>query len=410
VRLLVVSQYFWPESFRINDLVAEMVSRGHEVTVLTGKPNYPEGNVFPEFAKATAEFSHFAGADIIRLPMLPRGKGNFRLALNYVSFALAGVCLSPFLLRGRRFDAIFVCLLSPVTSALPAVVMRRLRRIPSVVWVLDLWPQSLEAVGVLKSKRALALVARLVGYIYRHSDRILGQSKSFVSEISRYLSDSSRVDYFPSWSETAFAPEDVLPAAEIPVRSDLFNIVFTGNVGDAQDFPSILAAAESLREDPIRWIIVGDGRKADWLKAEIVRRQLESSVVMIGRFPLNRMASFYAHADALLVSLRADPIFAMTIPAKVQAYLNASRPILAMLDGDGADVVRAADVGYAVPAGDWNGLVEAIRRLAAASPAERARLSQNGLAYSAREFDRATLMTRLEENLIALASAKSAGR
>jgi glycosyltransferase involved in cell wall biosynthesis len=297
-----------------------------------------------------------------------------------------------------------------VTSALPAVVMRRLRRIPSVVWVLDLWPQSLEAVGVLKSKRALALVARLVGYIYRHSDRILGQSKSFVSEISRYLSDSSRVDYFPSWSETAFAPEDVLPAAEIPVRSDLFNIVFTGNVGDAQDFPSILAAAESLREDPIRWIIVGDGRKADWLKAEIVRRQLESSVVMIGRFPLNRMASFYAHADALLVSLRADPIFAMTIPAKVQAYLNASRPILAMLDGDGADVVRAADVGYAVPAGDWNGLVEAIRRLAAASPAERARLSQNGLAYSAREFDRATLMTRLEENLIALASAKSAGR
>jgi len=132
--------------------------------------------------------------------------------------------------------------------------------------------------------------------------------------------------------------------------------------------------------------------------------------VMVGRFPLDRMASFYAHADALLVSLRADPIFAMTIPAKVQAYLNARRPILAMLDGDGADVVRAADAGYAVPAGDWNGLVEAIRRLVAASPAERARLSQNGLAYSAREFDRTTLMTRLEENLIALASAKSAGR
>jgi glycosyltransferase involved in cell wall biosynthesis len=410
VRLLVVSQYFWPESFRINDLVAEMVSRGHEVTVLTGKPNYPEGDLFPEFVKATAEFSHFAGADIVRLPMLARGKGNFRLALNYLSFALAGAFLSPFLLRGRRFDAIFVCLLSPVTSALPAVVMRWLRRIPSVVWVLDLWPQSLEAVGVLKSKRALALVAHLVGYIYRRSDRILGQSRSFVSEISRYLSDNSRVDYFPSWSETAFAPKDVLPAPEIPVRSDLFNIVFTGNVGDAQDFPSVLAAAESLREDPIRWIIVGDGRKADWVKAEIVRRELEQSVVMVGRFPLDRMASFYAHADALLVSLRADPIFAMTIPAKVQAYLNASRPILAMLDGDGADVVRAADAGYAVPAGDSNGLVEAIRRLAAASPAERARLSQSGLAYSAREFDRATLMTRLEENLIGLASAKSAGR
>lgn len=409
MRLLVVSQYFWPENFRINDLVAEMVSRGHEVTVLTGKPNYPEGIIFPEFAKAPTAFSHFAGADIVRLPMLPRGKGNFRLALNYLSFALAGVCLSPFLLRGRRFDAIFVCLLSPVTSALPAVVMRWLRRIPSVVWVLDLWPQSLEAVGALKSKRALALVALLAGYIYRRSDRILGQSKSSISEICRYLPDSSRVSYFPSWSD-AILPNDVLPATEIPIRRDLFNIVFTGNVGEAQDFPSILAAAESLRKDPIRWIIVGDGRKADWVKAEIARRRLESNVVMVGRFPLDRMASFYAHADALLVSLRADPIFAMTIPAKVQAYLNASRPILAMLDGDGADVVRAADAGYAVPAGDWNGLTEAVRRLAAASPAERARLSQNGLAYSAREFDRATLMTRLEANLVALASAKPAGR
>lgn len=402
MRLLVVSQYFWPESFRINDLVAELAARGHEVTVLTGKPNYPGGTIFADFASNPEHFARFGSTDVIRLPMLPRGKGSVRLALNYLTFAISGVCLAPFLLRRRKFDAIFVCQLSPVTSALPAVTMRWLRGIPSVLWVLDLWPQSLEAVGAVRSKLVLAAVGKLVGFIYRRSDLLLGQSRSFVADISSYLPDPSRVGYLPSWSESDEDSAAAEPAPEVPLRTDLFNIVFTGNIGEAQDFPAVLAAAERLRASPVRWIVVGDGRKAEWLRSEIVRRGLESSILMPGRFPLERMPSFYRHADALLVSLRPEPIFAMTIPAKVQAYLNAGKPILAMLDGEGSNVVREAGAGHAVAAGDAEGLAEAIRRLMAASSSERAGMARNARDYAAREFHRSTLITRLEAELAAL--------
>ncbi len=410
MKLLVVSQYFWPETFRINDIVADLVARGHEVTVLTGKPNYPDGVVFPEYERAPADFSHFAGADIVRVPMPARGKGGLRLALNYAGFALSGMALAPFRLKHRQFDAILVCLLSPVTSVLPAIVMRRLRHIPSVVWVLDLWPQSLEAVNAVRSRSVLAAVDRLVGYIYRRSDLILGQSRSFAPQILRHVDDPNRVGYLPSWSEHALATEPVAPAPEIPSRPDLFNIVFTGNIGEAQDFPAVLDAAELLRDEPVRWLIVGDGRKAEWTRAEVARRGLAEKFLLPGRFPAERMASFYSHADALLVSLRPEPIFAMTIPAKVQAYLAAGKPILAMLDGEGADVVRASGAGATAAAGDARGLAEAVRRLMRTSPEERLEMGGNGRAYGAREFDRDRLFTQLEGWLEALVQRNRAAR
>lgn len=410
MKLLVVTQYFWPEEFRINDLVAELVARGHEVTVLTGKPNYPQGKVFPQFAAAPETYRRFAGAEVVRLPMLARGKGSLRLALNYLSFALSGLALGPLKLRGRRFDAIFVCVLSPVTSALPAVLLRRLRRIPSVLWVLDLWPQSLQAVGVVHSQRILALVGKLVGYIYRRSDLVLGQSRSFLADFRKYLRDERRIGYLPGWSEQVLVADEALePAPEVPLRSDLFTIVFTGNIGEAQDFPSVLDAAVRLREQPVRWVIVGNGRRAEWVREEVVRRGLGDRVLLPGRFPIERMPSFHAHADALLVSLRPDPIFAMTIPAKVQAYLSAGRPILAMLDGEGADVVRLAGAGEAVAAGDSAGLAEAVGKLMRAGPEKRAAMGERGRAYAAREFDRATIIAQLEAFLTGLVEANRIG-
>lgn len=409
MKLLVISQYFWPETFRINDLVAGLVERNHEVTVLTGKPNYPDGLVFEEFQRAPAAFSHFNGAEVIRVPMPARGKGALRLALNYLGFALSGLGLGPLRLRGRHFDAIIICQLSPVMSALPGVLMRHLRGIPSVVWVLDLWPQSLEAVNAVKSKCVLGSIDRFVRWIYRHSDLVLGQSRSFAPEILRHVQDPTKVGYFPSWPDPVpTAAGGVPPAPEIPFRPDLFNIVFTGNVGEAQDFPAVLEAADMLRDQPVRWIIVGDGSKASWTRNEVARRGLSEKVLMPGRFPAERMPSFYSHADALLVSLRPEPIFAMTIPAKVQAYLAAGRPILAMLDGEGAEVVHLAAAGYTVPAGDSVGLASAVGRLMAADSEERQVMGWNGQAYVSREFDRDRLLTEMEEHLCELVERNSA--
>jgi len=158
MRLLVVTQYFWPENFRINELVCELVRRGHHVTVLTGVPNYPDGEVFPSFLKDSNRFASYEGADIHRVPMLPRGKTGFRLLLNYISFAISASTVGIWKLRGQQFDAIFAYQLSPVTVGLPAIAMRRVKTAPLLFWTQDLWPETLQAVGVVKSPLVLSLV------------------------------------------------------------------------------------------------------------------------------------------------------------------------------------------------------------------------------------------------------------
>lgn len=411
MRLLVVSQYFWPENFRVNDLVTEFVARGHAVTVLTGWPNYPAGQVFPEFRAEPAAFAAFNGARVVRVPLLPRGQGGLRLALNYLSFAFSGMLAGAWKLRGQHFDAIFVFEPSPVTVGLPAIVQRWLKKAPVAFWVLDLWPETLEAIGVVRSRKVLDAVGALVGFIYRRCDLMLAQSRSFMPPIARYAG-ATEVRYFPSWAEAVHEAAEAPPAPEVQSVPGAFTIVFTGNIGDAQDFPAVLDAAERVkaRAPQVRWIIVGDGRMAAWVRDEVRRRGLQAQVLLPGRFPVERMPSFYRHADALLVSLKPEPIFAMTIPGKLQSYLAAGLPILAMLDGEGAQVVREAGAGLASPAGDAQALADAVLRLAALPPAERAAMGQRGRQLGATEFDRGRQIDKLEAWLGELAVNARPGR
>lgn len=396
MKILVVSQYFWPENFRINDLVKEWVTRGHEVTVLTGKPNYPDGQVFPEFAREPERFNRYEGARVHRVPMLVRSQGPVRLMLNYLSFVIGGCLWGPWLLRGLRADVIFVYEPSPITVGIPAVLLGRLKRAPVVLWVLDLWPETLAAVGAVRSPVVLRMVGHLVSFIYNRCALVLGQSRAFLGSIGHYCRDRSKVRYFPSWAESLFLQTDGALAPEVPPATDTFSILFAGNIGEAQDFPAILDAAELLRHNErVRWLIVGDGRRFEWVKGEIARRQLHERVLLLGRFPVERMPSFYAHADALIASLKADPTFSMTIPGKVQSYLLAGKPILGMLDGEGASAIEAAGAGLVCPAGDAQGLVSAIERMAGMSADERLAMGARGRQYAESEFDRDRLMDRL---------------
>jgi glycosyltransferase involved in cell wall biosynthesis len=397
VKILVVSQYFWPENFRINDLVVELAKRGNDVTVLTGHPNYPEGKIFPEYKSNAESYGEFGGARVVRVPLFPRGTGSLRLMLNYLSFALSASALGPWKLREKTFDVIFVCQLSPVTVGIPAAILRKLKSAPIVFWILDLWPESLRAVGVVRSPILLKGVGFLVSFIYRHCDLILAQSKSFIPEIKKYCSPNRRIEYFPSWSESVFDFATTIPAPEIPFAPGVFSVMFAGNIGDAQDFPAILQAAEALKDDRrIRWLVVGDGRAAAWVRQEVEKRGLADSVLMLGRYPLERMPSFYTHADALLVSLRDEPIFSMTIPGKLQSYLAAGKPVLAMLDGEGADLVQRSGAGLACRAGDGLALADAVLKLALMSDEERKMMGNKALEVNKSEFDRATLISRLE--------------
>lgn len=404
MKVLIVSQYFWPENFRINDLVRELVERGHTVSVLTGKPNYPSGKVFDDFKLNPTRFNSYSGAAIYRAPMLARGSGGFRLMLNYLSFAVGASLYGPLLLMGERFDIVFVYEPSPVTVGLPAVLISRIKRTPMIFWVQDLWPETLVALGVVRSRPVLAAVGSLVRFIYNRCALVLGQSHGFLDSISKYCKDDKKIRYFPNWAEGGASSTEIDGAPEMPIGPDIFTVLFAGNVGEAQDFPAILDAAESLKSNPaVRWVVVGDGRKSEWLRQEVLRRDLGHCFILLGRFPVERMSSFYEKADTLLVSLRGDPVFALTIPSKVQSYLMAGVPLLGMLNGEGATTISKANAGLVCAAGDSSGLARAVLKLMAMPQGEREQFGANGRNYAQREFGRDVLVDRLEGWFVELA-------
>ncbi len=399
MKLLVVSQYFWPETFRINDLVTELSARGHEITVLTGLPNYPDGQVFADFSASPSSFGAYQGARIVRVPLIPRGTGSARLAINYLSFAVSSLTLGAWKLRDESFDAVFCFQLSPVTSALPALLQGRLKHAPVTMWVLDLWPETLSALGVLQAGKLLSLVGRLVRFIYKRTDRVLAQSPGFFPSFEAHGVTRERAHFFPGWAEQIDVPEGpITPAPEVDCSDGRFRVIFTGNVGEAQDFPTVVKAAELLKQQRAnaKIVVVGDGRAAKWVRDEINRLGLDDHLQMVGRYPLERMPSFFAAADALLVTLAPDPTLDRTIPGKVQTYLAAGRPIVAMLGGDGADVVRASGAGMVSAPGDSEALAANVVALSGMTEMQRSAMADAGLAYSETYFNRDALVSQLE--------------
>lgn len=411
MRILVVTQYFWPENFRINDLCGALVARGHKVTILTGKPNYPDGEVFKEYRENKSSFMEYQGGNIVRVPMLARGKNSaLKLIANYASYIFSASISGAWKLRNQQFDVIFVYEPSPVTVCLPAIFLKKIKKTPIVFWVQDLWPETLEAVGIVKSPKILSLIGQLVRFIYNRCDLILGQSRAFYTGIAKYCDDATKIDYFPNWSEKMLAGEKFEYIDEMSRFQGFFKVVFAGNLGEAQDFPAIIGAAQVLKAQKVRakLFIVGDGRMQEWLKLEVIKQGLEEYVYLLGRFPLELMPSFYASADALLVSLKNSLVFEMTIPSKVQSYMSAGKPILTMLTGEGSRVIEEAKCGYIATSGDYDSLAKNIVRMSQLSNDERDELGDNAKTYSAREFDRDKLITQLEDWFIDVSQVEQA--
>jgi len=400
MRLLIVSQYFWPENFRINDLAQELSNRGHELTVLTGYPNYPQGQIFKEFANAPYQFALYGRVKVIRVPLYPRGSSSLSLLLNYISFVLTACMLGPWKLRGQSFDVVFTYQLSPVTVGLPGAFLAWIKKAQMAMWVLDLWPDTLRAVGAIKSPKMLNFVAKLVTFIYGRCDLVLSQSRSFIPKILELAGGSKPVVYLPSWAEEVFTSAIVTPAPEVPLRLDLFNVMFAGNLGEAQDFSCILDAAEKLKyRSDIRWLIVGDGRLSGWLISEIQIRGLSKSVMTVGRYPVERMPEFFAHANAMLVTLADQEIFSMTIPGKLQSYLAAGIPIIAALNGEGRKVIMEAKAGLTCESGNSVELARIVEEMSWLPPDALRNMGQSGLAFSRRMFDRKSIIDQVEKQL-----------
>lgn len=399
MRLLIVSQYFWPENFRINELARELVKRGHEVTVLCGTPNYPAGKIFPGYGWFRRTRETWSGVDIVRVPIAPRGNAKgWRLALNYLTYAIMGSLIGPFRCRGR-YDAILTFQMSPATMGIAAVAMKRTKGAPVLHWVQDLWPESLIAAGAVKPRSAvLRPVDAMVRWIYRASDYVLIQSRSFRGHVERSGVPAERIHYFPNTAEAFFSPlprEQAHPAlASLPAG---FRVMFAGNVGTVQDLPTILKAAEITRaEADIQWVIVGDGSMRRWVEDEVASRGLQGTVHLLGQFAVTDMPSMFAGADIMLVTLRPDEFVNLTIPSKLQSYLASGKAVVGAIDGEGAAVIQASGAGMSAPAGDAEGLAACVRTLRARGHDGLDAMGKQGLDYFRENFAGDMLLDRFE--------------
>ncbi len=394
MKLLIVSQYFWPESFRINDVASTLLKKDVEVEILTGKPNYPRGTVFDGYRASGCQQENYQGININRIPLFPRGRGGRRLALNYLSFIISALLFAPWMMRKKKFDVIFIFAPSPILQAIPAIFLGWLKGCPVVLWVQDLWPESLSATGHVQNRIVLKLVERVVRFIYAHVDLLLVQSKAFEAPV-RALASDTPIIFYPNSVDDSFA----MPAtSEPPLVEGLdagFAVMFAGNVGTAQAVHVIVEAASLLKEyADIHIVVLGEGSRWEWMRQEVLKGELRN-LHLAGRFPVETMPGFMQKASALLVTLADQEIFKATIPSKVQAYLAAGRPILACLNGEGANLVTAAGAGLAVPAEDGRALAEAILRLYRMPSTEREAMGARGRLYYAEHFAHDKLVDQL---------------
>ena len=397
-RILLVTQYFQPENFKCNDIAFDMQRRGNDVTVLTAIPNYPQGKFFDGYGLFKRRTEVINGVKVIRGFVIPRGKGGkICLSLNYLSYLVSSCIMALYLALRHRYDAIFVHQVSPVTIGVAATLVKKIQRIPMYFWVLDLWPESLTAAVGLRNRYVLGSFAKMTQWFYRNSDKILISSKGFEKSICQKGNFADKIIYFPNWIDSALTTTSDVATPEVP---DGFVAMFAGNIGASQDFDSILSGAEQLKSHSnIHIVIVGNGRDRERVEGEIARRQLTDTVHCVGSYPLEAMPATFAKADVLFAALKDEEIFALTVPAKIQAYMSAGKPIVTMINGEAKELIESVGCGVAVRSGDADGFAKALLSLSQMSQAEREAMGVNGVEFAKTHFDFNGQMNLLEDIL-----------
>jgi len=395
LRILVISQYFYPENFRINDLCYGLKEKGHQVTVLTGKPNYPNGSFYKGYDFFNKSFEVINGINVYRSNLIPRGKGSgFRLFINYLSFVFFGL-FKLFFIK-EKFDKIFVYAPSPITVGYLGAFASFLFRAKPYLWVHDLWPESVKDAGGIKNEIVLSLVNLMTKSIYYFYNTILVQSPSF----KEYLMDQGvyekKIIYYPYYAESFYNIVEPKPEIE-EIFSKKLNLVFAGNIGVAQSFDTIIKSVKVASEmlDNFQFIILGEGRDKKRVLDKIESMSLTNNFKFLGSFPPEEMPNFFASADALVVSLKKSKIFSMTIPGKLQSYLASGKPIIASLDGIGAEIIKESSSGYVTPSEDHHGLAKSIINFDKLSLEQKSKLGANARKYFEKEFERDKLLLKL---------------
>ncbi|AVM58666.1 glycosyltransferase WbuB [Bacteroides heparinolyticus] len=386
MRILLVTQYFYPEVFKSNDLAFELVKRGHHVDALVGIPNYPDGKYFDGYGLFSKRYEVVNGVNVYRCFQTPRGKGGWRLPFNYLSYVISG-CLWVlfFIAWKKKYDCIIGHEPSPIFQAYPALLLRKLRKIPFYYWIMDLWPDAMKSGGGIKNEKVVNFVDKLVKDIYNQTDKILITSKRFRELIEQKGDFKDKIIYFPNWSD------DILEMSadyEIPQAPEGFKIMIAGNLGKSQNLEAVTEVMLGLKDEPeVKWIFVGGGSRKEWLENFIKGNGMENKAVCLGQYPFEAMPAFYKQADVMLVTLRAGfPHLEAVVPARLQSYMSAGRPVLAMIGCGGADIIDESQCGYAVPAGDSEALIRVIREKVLTNRESFEKMGRNSRDYYMKNY------------------------
>lgn len=393
MKILVVSQYFWPEEFRINDICEGFIQQGHEVEVLTGIPNYPQGKFFNGYSLFKMGVREYKGVKIRRVPLIPRGKDNLiMLGLNYISYTITASIASLGLLF-NRYDRVFVFQLSPITLAIPGIIVSKIKKIPSFIYVQDLWPESLFTIKEVNNKGIKNILNKICSRIYKSFDKLLITSKSFEDKLIEKGIDRAKIEYFPQWAEDFYSNTKV----EQKKRNNNFVVTFAGNIGKAQSVNTIIEAANLAKDNKnIIWNILGDGSDFNYIKELVHKYSIQDTVKLLGRKPSSEMPKYFSESDALIVTLRNDEVLRATLPAKVQSYMASGKPILAAISGEGNRIIKDSNCGLVGEAEDHIKLYENVIKLFNMSEEERNILGNNGKEYFKNNFTREKLLSQLE--------------
>ena len=400
MRILIVSQYFFPEEFKINDLARDFVDRGHKVTVLTGKPNYPKGEYYDGYQYKGVVTENYFGAEVIRVPLRKRGAGGGKnLVLNYLSFVYNA---NDYIRKNKmQYDAILVYEISPITQVYPALFCKKKYGGKVLVWVQDLWPESVTAAGGVKNKLVLGILDRMVKKIYKKSDVLLVQSEGFKESILSKGDFKSKIIFAPNWAEDLYIEKQMIEPEKVAAMMPKgFRVMFAGNIGAAQDVESIIKAANETRDIPdIKWVIVGDGRAKSIVETQAKEFGLSKTVVFLGRHPMKQMPTFFSFADIMVVSLKDEYIFSLTIPAKTQSYMASGKPIVSMLNGEGNRIIENAGCGLTAQSGDYKMLAKNVKKLYKTEKKELSQMGLRGFEYYLSHFDKKTVIDNMLKSM-----------
>lgn len=391
--ILVVSQYFYPETFRINDMCQEWLKRGYKVTVITGIPNYPMGKIFKGYGFTKKRHEIWNGIEIYRIPLIPRGNSSLGMILNYLSFMVSGILAGK--IKKINADYVFSFEVSPMTQVLAGISFAKKMKVPHYLYVQDLWPENVMTVAGINSPLIIKSIDKMVDYIYKNVDEIFATSPSFVDAICnrKVKVNKEKVHYWPQYAEEFYKPCEKEKISEI-LEDDSFKIIFTGNIGMAQGLEILPRTAEILKKDNVKFIMVGDGRYLAEFNEQVKKYDVTQKFVMVPRQPAERIPAILSCCDAAFLSFQDAELWKKTIPAKLQSYMACGMPIIASAEGETKRIINEAECGICCKIGDVDGMAEAIRTMI---KADIKTMGCRSRKYFEEYFDKKKLMDEMEE-------------